>query len=262
MHILSFIIDVILAGYVVWEVVQFVPRYRQLKHAVANGDARARTRIYQRALWFEWISALLALVALGFDWSKLNPKSLALEGSSLIQSLPRGSDFDHGSLAGVGIGLAAGMVAMVIARIRSNRRGTLSPRVPDAPKPWWRELLPDFSALLPATTHERLFWAAVAVSAGICEEIVFRGWLLATLHGQLGLDGTRLILIGAAIFGLAHAYQGITGMILTAFAGAFFCVLYVETGSLLVPILLHTLVDLRFAFMPAPLAEKPHAAFA
>src|SRR5450755_332377 len=131
MHILSFIIDVILAGYVVWEVVQFVPRYRQLKQAVANGDAGARPRIYQRALWFEWISALLALVALGFDWSKLNPKFLALEGSSLMQSLPRGSDFDRGSLAGVGIGLAAGMAAMVIARIRANRRGMASPRVLD-----------------------------------------------------------------------------------------------------------------------------------
>jgi membrane protease YdiL (CAAX protease family) len=57
---------------------------------------------------------------------------------------------------------------------------------------------------------------------------------------------------GAAIFGLAHAYQKVAGVILTALAGAFFCALYIKTGSLLIPIALHILVDVRFAFMPAP----------
>jgi membrane protease YdiL (CAAX protease family) len=103
--------------------------------------------------------------------------------------------------------------------------------------------LPDFSTLLPVTTHERLVWVAVAASAGICEEIVFRGWLLATLHSPVGLAGTTLVLVAAVIFGLAHAYQRVAGMVLTAFAGALFCVLYVKTGSLLVPILLHILID-------------------
>ncbi len=260
MHILSFVLDVILAGYVVWEIVQFVPRYRQLKQAVANGDAQARTHVYQRALRFEWISALLAMAALGFEWSKLNPKLLALDGSKLLPSLAPGSDAFRGNMVGLLVGLGAGMAAMAIATIRKNRRGG-APAV-EAPAPWWRKLLPDFSALLPVTMHERLFWAAVAVSAGICEEIVFRGWLLATLHGQLGVNGTELILAGAAIFGLAHAYQRIPGMILTALAGAFFCVLYVETGSLLVPILLHVVIDVRFAFLPAPRVPKPQASFA
>jgi membrane protease YdiL (CAAX protease family) len=260
MHILSFIIDIVLAGYVIWEVVQFVPRYRQLKQAIAKGDAHARTRIYQRAFAFEWISALLALIALGFDWNKLNPKFLALDGSGLIQSLSKGGDFARGKIAGVLVGMALGTVGLIITRIRANRRG--SAHALNAPAPWWRKLLPDFSALLPATTHERFFWAAVAVSAGICEEIVFRGWLLATLHGQAGVGGTRLILVGAAIFGLAHAYQGIPGMIMTAFAGAFFCILYVETGSLLAPILLHSLIDLRFALLPAPRIQKPQTSYA
>jgi hypothetical protein len=62
-----------LAGYVVWEVIQFVPRYRRLKPAVAKGDSGARTRLYYQALVFEWVSALLALLALGFDWNKRNP---------------------------------------------------------------------------------------------------------------------------------------------------------------------------------------------
>jgi membrane protease YdiL (CAAX protease family) len=34
-------------------------------------------------------------------------------------------------------------------------------------------------------------------------------------------------------------------------------VVYLKTGSLLVPILLHTAIDIRFAFLPAARAQKP-----
>ena len=35
------------------------------------------------------------------------------------------------------------------------------------------KLVPDFSALIPVTNRARLLWILVAVSAGICEELVF-----------------------------------------------------------------------------------------
>jgi membrane protease YdiL (CAAX protease family) len=261
MHILLLIIDVILAGFIAWEVVEFVPRYRQLKQAVANGDPHARMRIYQRVLRFEWISASLAVLGLGFDWSKLNPKWLGLTGTPLMQpfSTPSGG-LAWSKFAGVLVGLAAGTVGFIVVRIVANRRGAV-PAV-EAPPSRLRKLMPDFSALLPVTPRERLLWAAAAISAGICEETVFRGWLLATLHGPIGLNETALVLVAAAIFGLAHAYQGTAGMILVGFLGVFFCVLYVASGSLLVPILLHVLVDVRFALMPAPRAAKPQTAYA
>jgi uncharacterized protein len=260
MHILSFAIDIVLAVYVVWEVVWFLPQYRQLKQAIAKGDVHARTRVYWRAMVFEWVSALLALLALGFDWSKLNPKFLALENSRLIQMIPRGGDFEGGAIGGIVLGLVLGTVGLAIARLRSKRRGATS--APVLPAAGWRKLLPDFSALIPVTTRERLLWAAVAVSAGICEEVVFRGWLLSTLHGPFGLGGTALIVVAATIFGLAHAYQGIAGVVLTAFAGAVFGGIYVVTGSLLVPILLHVLIDVRFAVLPAPRTQDPQPAYA
>jgi membrane protease YdiL (CAAX protease family) len=253
------IVDTLLAAFIAREVIQFVPHYRQLKQALANGDTEARMRIYRRVLSFEWISALLALIALGFDWSKLNPKFLDLGGTPLIQSLSRGSEFTRGVIGGVLAGVTAGTVGLVIARIRANRRG--APVATSAPILLWRKLLPDFTALLPGTGRERLLWAVVAVSAGICEEVVFRGWLLSTLHNGIGVSGTALIVAGAIAFGLAHAYQGISGMILTAFAGAFFCVLYVATGSLLAPIVLHIVIDARFALLP-PRIQKSQASYA
>jgi membrane protease YdiL (CAAX protease family) len=211
MHPLTFIIDVVLAGYVTWEVVRFGPQYRQLKLDLAKGDTRARIRVYQQAIVFEWVSALLAVFALGFDWSKLNPKSLALEGTRWVQVMGS-AEFDRSRMAGLLFGLVLGTAAVVIARLRSRR---LKVAAAVAPSRWRHKLLPDFSALIPGTTHERLLWAVVAISAGVCEEIVFRGWLLSTLHGGLHLDGTALILIAATLFGLAHSYQGPAGVVLT-----------------------------------------------
>jgi uncharacterized protein len=268
MHILSIVTDVVLAGYVVREVLRFGPEYRQLKRDIANGDTHARARVYRKAIVFEWQSALLALLALGFDWSKMNPRFLALEGMRWIQALQGGSPgragFDRGALAGIFFGLVVGTLGFVIARIRSNRRGMTSATAPARgwSKGWWSKLMPDFSALVPTTARERLLWVAVAVSAGICEEIVFRGWLLSTLHGSLRLQGAALILAAAVLFGLAHSYQGITGVVLTAFAGLFFCGLYVATGSLVWPILLHIVVDVRFAVLPAPRNAGSRAVYA
>jgi len=256
MHIVSLMVEVALAVFVVSEVVRFVPRYRRLKEAVANGDTQARRKTYQRALVFEWISALLAVAALGFDWSKLNPKLLGLGELGLIQSLANGSDAAHGAAVGVIVGVAAGTVGMIAMRLRAKKRGADGAPGVNAAQPWWRKLLPDFSALLPSTAQERWLWALVAISAGICEEVLFRGWLLSALHRQIGLNGAALIIAASAIFGLAHAYQRAMGVILTGFAGALFCVLYVATGSLLVPILLHIVVDARFAILPAPRIQK------
>jgi uncharacterized protein len=127
---------------------------------------------------------------------------------------------------------------------------------------WVSRLLPDFTSLIPVTRNERLLYAALAVSAGICEEIVFRGWLLSTLRSPIGLSGTALVIVASAIFGLAHAYQKVVGMLVTGLVGVLFCVLYVKTGSLLMPILLHVLIDIRFAFMPAPRVGKAETAYA
>jgi membrane protease YdiL (CAAX protease family) len=203
MHIVSFAVDILLAGYVIWQCARFLPAYRQLKEALAKGDRQARLRLYRKAIVFEWISALLALFALGFDWSKLNPRLLSLGGTWLGQLVAQAQDFDRGTLIGVFGGVAVGTIALS-----------------------------------------------------------FRGWLLSTLHGPLGLSGSALLLIAAAIFGLAHAYQGITGVILAALAGALFCALYIATGSLLVPMVLHVVVDLRFAALPgiaAPIQSEARA---
>lgn len=247
MNIARFAASIILAAYVAWEVVRFPAQYRVLKVSLANGDVMARLRVYKRAIAFEWVSALLALLALGFDWSRLTPKLLPIDRGWLLRSV-WGGHTGRSTLGGMAAGAALAIIGLAIAGRRGKRRR--SPARRKSP-PEFKKLLPDFSALIPVSAHERYLWSGVAVSAGVCEEVVFRGWLLPTLSVLPSMTGVALICAASVLFGLAHVYQGVAGVIVTSFIGAVFCVLYVITGSLLVPIVLHILIDVRFAVQPA-----------
>jgi membrane protease YdiL (CAAX protease family) len=93
----------------------------------------------------------------------------------------------------------------------------------------------------------------VGITAGVCEEILFRGFLLRYLHTypwQLNL--TLALLLSAIIFGAQHLYQGAKGVASTTVAGVFFGLLFLLSGSLLLPILLHALMDLRLLVILRP----------
>jgi uncharacterized protein len=104
-----------------------------------------------------------------------------------------------------------------------------------------------------------MIFVLVALSAGLCEEVVFRAWLLDVLH-QIGLRGLVLVGAASAVFGLAHFYQGIFGIVVTGLLAVVFCGLYFAGGTLWVPIVIHAIVDLRAAVMPSPYAvNRPPA---
>ena len=243
---ISYGIDVLLVVFLAREVWQFRRRYRRLEEEVAAGDRDARSRLYRRVLRFQWLAAGFAVAAVRFDWSAFHPQSLGLSSSPLFHSLA--GALGDGALGGLATGVGVGTAVLVLMRLRQRRAGAAQPGA-GAPA-LVRRLLPDFSALLPVTVGERWQWFAISISAGVCEEIVFRGWLLSVLHTPLGLAGTGLIVVAAACFGIAHAYQGPAGVVLTGIAGVVFCVLYAATGGLLVPMVLHAVVDARFALLP------------
>lgn len=60
---------------------------------------------------------------------------------------------------------------------------------------------------LPQTALEIALWVVLSVSAGICEEFVFRGYLMRQFEV---LTGNRWIALTmqAAVFGVSHGYQG------------------------------------------------------
>ena len=82
----------------------------------------------------------------------------------------------------------------------------------------------------------------VSITAGVCEEILYRGLLLATL---VSLVGTwPAVAITSLIFGLGHAYQGISGIAKTGLVGLVLAWFTVSSGSLYIAIVLHAIIDL------------------
>jgi membrane protease YdiL (CAAX protease family) len=79
------------------------------------------------------------------------------------------------------------------------------------------------------------------VTAGICEEWLFRGYLLALLEPTTGTAAA--VGISAALFGLAHAYQGVGGILKTGVVGLVMGGLAWATGSIWAPILIHAAAD-------------------
>ena len=113
--------------------------------------------------------------------------------------------------------------------------------------------LDDVSKLLPETNQERLWFAGISITAGVCEEILCRGFMIRYLDGiALHLHLVWALLVAAAIFGVNHIYQGKLGMLKTAIAGAAFGGLFLFTGNLLFPILLHAAIDMQAVFVLRP----------
>ena len=102
----------------------------------------------------------------------------------------------------------------------------------------------DIRALLPRTRDELKYGVGLGVSAGIFEELLFRLALPALLFGIIG-NGPVAFAGAALMFGMLHIYQGPLGILFATLLGLVFAALYVLTGSIAVPIVLHALVDLR-----------------
>lgn len=78
--------------------------------------------------------------------------------------------------------------------------------------------------ILPHGGVEIALWIALSVTAGICEETIFRGYLQRQFMA-LTKNTPAGILLSAAAFGAAHAYQGLRMVILIGLFGAMFGIL-------------------------------------
>ncbi len=118
----------------------------------------------------------------------------------------------------------------------------------------------DIRALLPRGRGELRYGAALSLSAGVFEELLFRLGLPALVFAVTG-NALAAFLGATLLFGVLHLYQGPLGILFSGILGVVFVLLYLVTGSIVVPILLHALIDLRsMVLIPVVLGkawEKP-----
>ncbi|MGD0225718.1 MAG: CPBP family intramembrane glutamic endopeptidase [Terriglobia bacterium] len=184
-----------------------------------NSEIRKMPRLalYLSAAFSQW---LLTVVGLGVVF--LVARRVFVQG---FAALPWSLTLEWG------VGIAAAALLALSMVILCERRGWL-PRESDL-----------VYLLIPETPRERL-WAllVIAPTAAFCEEFLFRGYLLTQLHDWLHSLLWAWV-VSSLAFGLAHCYQGWSGMTRAGLLGALLAYPVVRSGSLYPAMLAHWMID-------------------
>jgi len=106
----------------------------------------------------------------------------------------------------------------------------------------WRKNTP----FLPENKRELRAFFGLSFSAAVGEEVLFRGYFISYLLALFGLSyGAKVaaLLIPTAIFAVSHYYQGWNAIGKIALLSLAFGLLFLISGSLLLPVVLHLVVD-------------------
>jgi membrane protease YdiL (CAAX protease family) len=133
-----------------------------------------------------------------------------------------------------GVGVAAAILMLLVGLAAWRRRVGLREE-------------PMVAELMPRTRRERWAFLALSVSAGLGEEIVYRGYAIPVLTLMTD-DLWMAVLVSSGAFGLVHVYQGGLGIARTGFIGLVLALTFLGTGSLWAPVIAHTLADIGVGF--------------
>jgi CAAX protease family protein len=98
------------------------------------------------------------------------------------------------------------------------------------------------TTLLPRGGAEIAVWVLLSLSAGFCEEAIFRGYL-QTQFRALTKSAPVAILAQAVVFGISHGYQGIRNVVVITILGVLYGVLAHARRSLKPGMILHAWTD-------------------
>ena len=222
LHILDHVVFVLIA--LISPVVDFFAM-RKSAALINGGRTELRMKLYRKIIRWEWGSTFV-LIALWF---------LLGRTAADLGLIPQGG-------AWIGYGLTALICGLLIVQARMMTRT-------DKGRATLRKQFGWLSFLIPRTRQERRTFGFTSVTAGVCEEVVFRGFLIAYFAALFGVPLWGAALISSIAFGMAHMYQGPVGMLRTGAVGLVFAVLYLMTGSLWAPILAHAVMDLASGHM-------------
>jgi len=100
----------------------------------------------------------------------------------------------------------------------------------------------DIGSLLPRGPLEVTVWVALSVTAGFCEESIFRGYLQTQFRALTG-SVILAVLLQGVIFGVSHGYQGLRNVIAITVYGVVIGALAVWRRSLKPGMILHAWTD-------------------
>jgi membrane protease YdiL (CAAX protease family) len=210
------------------------------RHISLSAVRNHKLTYYSQCLLELWVPAVILLVliltgtvdfsATGLRWFKLANAAAPLWLSITILALSI---------------LAIAYLILDILRYRTNPayRNLVNSKIQQAEQPAFVE------HMQPKTRTEKRLFLAVSLSAGVLEEVLYRGFLITTLSsGSLALNIWIAVIIAAVLFGMGHLYQGLSGMLKTSIIGLIMGIIFAATGSIITCIILHIIIDVSFSF--------------
>jgi hypothetical protein len=97
-------------------------------------------------------------------------------------------------------------------------------------------------SLLPRSWNEVALWIIVCASAGVCEEVVYRGYLQKQFLALTKSVAVAIVLQGV-VFGVSHGYQGWKNVTVISILGVLYGVLAAWRGNLRANIISHAWSD-------------------
>lgn len=195
--------------------------FRRLRMRVAAGNDVNRAHMYLNTTLTQWL--LLAIALIG--WALLE-RPLSGIGFSL--------SVDRNFLIGCLLVLAA--IVFLLLQIRQVRNmGTAE----------FRKLHKSFAPvalMLPRNGNELARFYGLSLTAGIVEEILWRGFMFWYLGQFMPLAAAATV--STIAFALAHLYQGWSQLPAITLVAAALAGLYILTGSVWLPIVLHIAIDI------------------
>ena len=101
----------------------------------------------------------------------------------------------------------------------------------------------------PADLQQRVFWIVVSLFAGICEELIFRGFAIPALESR-GFSRWHCVLITSLSFSLIHGAADLTITAVSFVAGLVFAAIYLWRRNLALVMIVHSVSDLSFILTP------------
>ncbi|HNP16164.1 MAG TPA: type II CAAX endopeptidase family protein [Terrimesophilobacter sp.] len=203
--------------------------YQRFKryHSTQRRQAMYRKWLFESMGWFGGSTLVVLVVVWGFV-----PRMLAQVETWPPTEWFRGVLASSGLVSGLVVGGAIGLLIGVIALVFFGRNSTEVPTIGD------------IHALLPRNRAELKYGWLLSINAGVVEELLFRLAMPVLIFGVFG-DALLAISVSLVVFGALHAYQGVGGVIGSFLIGVVLMAVFLATGNILWPILLHAVFNLR-----------------
>ncbi len=207
-------------------------RFRRLLKLPELG-ATDRLAVYATTIAFQWVAT--AIVAWRAYARALDASALALVAPDWIL---------------VGLAAVTLSVLVVLVQLASLRRLARTP-------PEKRGVTGAITEkLMPRDGVEILAFIALAATAALCEEFLYRGFVYAAFTRATGGSVLTAIVASATFFALAHLYQGRQGLRATFVVGLILGLVRFCTASLVPCIAAHFFADLTAGLAARPILAK------